>query len=786
MKNLFNIKSYFKFLSRNKAYTAIDVFGLSISIMFVIIIGVYYLQEKSIDQYHSKGDRIYTLGLKWGNGSTLTGGHWNLQSKLKDRYPEIENTCAVNIMDWKLTNDQGENVNTVFMLTDPSFYEIFDFPLIRGDRKTALDSPNKCVISEKLAKELFGNSDPIGKSIEFKDSLTLTISAIMGAMENTSLVNSQKKSAEMIVNFDIMKYINPYQSKESIKMENATGTEIFLLCKPGCDLSKKTDDIDSFFKTFFWVFNLPGQEHHSELITFNKLYFSDAYSSSGSHINGDKKMVNILIIVGLAILIFAIMNYINLTVAQAGFRAKEMATRRLLGSSRSDIILRLIIESTSLCIISLAIAIILAYAFAPYAGKLLDTDISINSAITYENIIILAIIILLLGTLSGIIPAMVISSAKPIDVVRGNLRRKTKMVLSKIFITFQNTITIIMIAASLTMILQIRHLINAPLGYDTENIINIKCVDNSKNDLFIDQIKSLPSVVMVSKALGTPFEGGNYITNIIDGKTVNTQVLIGDKNYMKIFGMELEKDNNIGSDEAAYINHQALAELNCNKDAEYINFYNEKITIRGILKEFHIRDIESEQRPVFMWIKKDIENPWSILIKIKGDPVKAYDDIKSIYRNIFNQDCVDENPFYDQMITMKYDRQIRLSKMVSLFAFIAIVISMMGIIAMSTYYIQQRSQEIAVRKVFGSSNKEILIKLIRTFMIYVIIAFFIAIPIIYYFMSNWLTEYNYRISLSWWIYAAAGLFCLIISFCAVFFQSYKAANSNPVDSIKNN
>ncbi len=786
MKNLFNLKSYFKFLSRNSAYTAIDIFGLSISIMFVIIIGVYYLQESSIDQSQSKGDRIYTLGVSWGNGDKSTGGHWGLQSKLKDRYPEIENSCAVCLIDRQLTNALGENINTVFMFTDPSFYEIFDFPLIQGDRKTALDSPNKCVISEKLAKELFGKSDPMGQSIEFRDSVTLTVSAIMGPMENTSLVNFKKKSADIIASFDLIKYINSYQSKENVKMQNATGTEIFLLCKPGCDITKKTDDIEAFFKTFFWFYNLPGSDQHTAIIPFNELYFSDAYSNSGSHINGDKKMVNILIIVGLAILIFAVMNYINLTVAQAGFRAKEMATRRLLGSNRCDIILRLIIESTTLCIISFVLAFLLAFAFAPYAGKLLNTELSIKGAITCENVLIITMIILLLGSLAGIIPAMVISSAKPIDVVRGTLRRKTKMVLSKIFITFQNTITIIMIAASLTMILQIRHLINAPLGYDTENLINIHPGDNSKNDLFIDQIKNLSSVIMVSKCKGTPLDGGNNNTNVVDGKTISLQLLWGDKNYMKILGLELDQDNNIDNEEGVYINHQAKAELNCNKEVTYFDYMGERVVVRGILKDFHLRDIESEQHPIILWVNKEIQNPWRILIKIKGDPIKAYDDIKSIYQKVYNQELTDENPFYDQKIMLNYDRQIRLSKMMSLFAFIAIVISMLGIIAMSTYYIQQRDQEIAVRKVFGSSNKEILIKLIRTFMIYVLIAFIIAIPIIYYFMSNWLSEYNYRISLSWWIYAASGIFCLIISFCAVFFQSYKAANSNPVDSIKNN
>ena len=788
MRNIIHLKSYFKFLSRNMAYTLIDVFGLSVSLMFVILIGVYTYQEWNIDKMHTKADRIYAFAIS-ANGGVATGAHWGIQSKLKSRYPEIEETCAVaNIRNITIKNAAGDRIMTNLFLVDSTFYDLFDFQLLRGDRKTALDAPEKIVISEDCARRFFGNQDPIGKSIQFNDSLSLTVSAVMAPMKNSCIQSANKRETDMILNFAVMKYFSSTLAEENTHMDNCGSTDIYILTHPGTNLPSKLDDMQAYLKTFFWPFQFADMHAKVELIPFNQLYFSNINGESGAHTLGDRKLVNVLFAVGLLILLFALLNYINLTVAQAGFRAKEMATRRLLGSSRTDIMVQLIAESTLLCLVSSVIGFAFAYSFAPYAGQLLSTKLLMDDAITPMSVAAAIAFILVVGFLAGIIPALVVSAAKPIEVVRGTFRRRTKMVFSKVIITFQNLITIVMIACALTMILQTHHLINAPLGYNKDNILVVlnPSYDFQKIDAFVNELHALPCVKIVSKAFGTPYDFGNNNTMTLHGRTISFQSFEGDENYMKIFGLTLKRDNHIADEDGDYLNSQALAELGLKEDAVSYEFYDRKPLIRGIVNDFHIGSIEEVQRPIRITIHKDFRYPTQYIIQVTGDPVKALENVKSAYKKVFTIDMPDETPYIDQQIQNSFDSEIRMSKIVSLFAFIAVIIALLGLLAMSTYFIQQRSREIAVRKVFGSTSREVLKRLVLTFLSYVLIAFVIAVPVIYYFMNNWLSGYSYRIVLSPWIYIVGGLFCLVISFATIFLQSYHAANANPVDSLNKN
>lgn len=779
MNHIFHFKSYFKFLSRNKAYTIIEVFGLSISLMFIILIGIYTQQEFSVDKMHSKAERIYALGQS-SKDEEFTGSHHEIQSKLLSRYPEIENTCAIYKQKIKIKLPTGDKLNVKFLFVDSTFYKLFDFQLLEGDRRTALGALNSAVITKDFAHKLFGNADPVGKTITWHDSIHFVVSGVSQNMENSCIRN-----IDVLVRFENLKYLE--NDLLNPKMNNATSADVFILARPNTDLLSKTEDMKNYFKTFFWIYQMKDVNQGVNLTPLNKLYFSSRESSNENTERGDKKLVNILFAVGLVILLFSIMNYINLTVAQAGFRAKEMATRRLLGSFRKDIILRLIAESVLLCTISLVIGLLLAFAFTPYADFLLHTKLHIGRILMPENLLIVAAIVVIIGLLAGIIPAIVLSAAKPIEIVRGTFRRKTKMVFSKIFITFQNMITIVMIAVSITMIYQIRHLINAPLGYNKENIITINNPgDSTKVKTFINELKQQACVKDVSAAMGTPFDRGNNNTMSYQGKTISFQTFIADSSFMHIYGLKLIRDNHINDEKGVYVNRQALTEMGLNMNAESMTYYDKPYTIRGIVQDFHLGDITTKGHPVMIRIKKEINWPWNFVIQVTGNPVEAYEQVQKVYKNVYDETLNEDHPYTDQKIEYAFESQLRISKIITLFAGIAVLISLLGLLAMSTYFIQQHSREIAIRKIFGSSSREIWIKLMRTFLSYVVIAFFIAIPIIYYFMSKWLSAYSYRISLSPWIFIIAGLFCLIVSFVTVFIQSYQAANTNPVDSIKNN
>ena len=781
------MKSYFTFLSRNKAYAAIDIFGLAISMMFVVIIGGYTWQELHVDRQHSKADRMYYLGLGM-DGKKIIGSPWYLQFILKDKFPEIESSTALYRATSSFTHD-NKQIETNCYFADSTFYDIFDFKLIAGDPNTVLDNPANIVVTQEYARKVWGEDDPIGKSISFDpEQAPLVVAGVMEPMKNTALMTQDRKPADVLINFSNLKYWNT--SLVDSRMSNAADASVIVLAKEGHDLSKREKEYEKALKEAFWILNIPEFEVHFEIYPFKGSYFSGL---SSRHLNfGDISMIKLLFSVGVVILIFAIMNYINLTVALSGKRAKEMATRRLLGEDRLQIIFRLITESTVLCAFSMFLGIALGFLMRPYAEALLNTPIDLAGCINVYTVSFMICILLLMGIVSGIVPALLLSSMKPIDAVKGAIRRKTNMIFGKIFIVIQNTVTITMIACALTMYLQVRHLIEAPLGYSMENIIDIPYQysdGNNKGLLFRDELMKLPCVEKVSFSQGVPHNKGSNSTFTYEGRTISMQEFMVDSVFMDILDISLKKDYHLAASHKNYINQQAINELGLENDATDFNYGGETYPIGGIIEDIMIGNVLTEQHPLLISVGRPFEDiwPWNVLIKIKGDKGDALKQIKDVYEQIYSKDTSDavfERPFMSQQIEDDFKKESTVLIIITIFAIIAIIISMLGLIAMSTYYVRQRSLDIAVHKVMGGTSKEVMIKLVRTFMLYVVIASILAIPFIYYIMNDWLSQFSYRISIYWWIYASCALLAIIICFISVVSQCSKAANVNPINSLK--
>ncbi|MDL2255366.1 FtsX-like permease family protein [Parabacteroides sp. OttesenSCG-928-G06] len=772
MNNLLNFKSFFKFLSKNKFYTAIDVFGLSVSLMFVIIIAVYTTQELSVDKIHTKADRVYALGCE-----EVIGSHWKLKNHLLNRYPEIEEIAPVvsNFRDQPV-EIREKTMKAGLMFADTSFFKVFSFPLLIGDPVKVLEVPTYAVVSESFARRAFAGEDPLGKMIHVNDSLVVTVNGIMKDIKNSILPD-----ADILLSIENIRFFNPSLASEGFN--NALGANLFIMVNEGADLHIKLPDIKEYFSEIFWFYkNYP--ERQVVLYPLPEIYFSKA--ASWTIRKGDWSFVMVLMSVGILILLFAVINYINLTVAQTGQRAKEMATRRLLGSSRGELFSRLIMESTLLSLFSFILGLLLAMAVVPFANDLLQTKINLTEAITPVNTLIALGIILLLGLLSGLLPAWIISNSKPIDIVRGGFRAKTKMVFSKIFITFQNVITIMMIAASLTMVLQINYMINAPLGYNMKNIIDITTQHFHSTDkiyAFGNEVERLASVSRVGYSAGTPFNRGNNNTMRYEDRNISFQTLIGDSVFFSLFDFEVLQDNHSASAGAVYLNEQAYRELMIDDDVMSFKYYGQDQPIAGKLKDFKMGNILENLPPTQIQIRNRSElYIWDILVEVQGDPQAAFKQVKEKYEEMIGLEF--PASFMEDQIEESFASQRRTAKIVMIFCVIAILISLLGLLAMSTYFIQQRSREIAVRKVFGSSEEQVLKRLVFTFLNYVLIAFVIATPLVWYAMTRWLSDYSYRISLNPLIFVAAGAFCLLISFLTVYYQSYRAANRNPVDSVK--
>jgi ABC-type transport system, involved in lipoprotein release, permease component len=358
------------------------------------------------------------------------------------------------------------------------------------------------------------------------------------------------------------------------------------------------------------------------------------------------------------------------------------------------------------------------------------------------------------------------------------------MTFSKVFIIIQNILTISLLAAAFIIANQVKHLIDAPLEYNNKDIIyHVNEVGPYTEFQSLDnELNNLASVKRTAFSQGTPFNRGNNNTFVHDGQNISMQILNGDSAFFDMMGFEILKDNHTSNVGKIYLNEQAYKELNLDDDAATVPEMN--WSLDGKVKDFQLGNILGQTKPVAIGVA-DVNNfyPWNILIETQGDPGVAYQQVKEVYERVTGLNFKGE--YMEDQIAETFAAQQRLLKIIAVFCGIAILISMLGLMAISTYFIRQRSKEIAIRKTMGSTNANIVLRLIGSFLIYVLIAFIITVPVMYYIMTGWLEDYSYRISISPWFFILAGLFSLLISFITVFFQSYRASTANPVDYLKN-
>lgn len=788
------IKSWLIFLSRNQGYTAVNVIGLSVSLMFVLLIGVYVYQETAINRQQDKGDRIEELGFSMtygGKQEEIVGLHHYIAWQLKKHFPEVEDVCAVNRMDVKATKGDEYLPMTMFC-ADSTFFRMFNEPhLIEGDPRTCLNDPQAAVINEAFARTLFGDEDPMGKTIVYKDTLRLHVTGVMNDYRRTTLFHP----ADVIVNFAQERYGNYACTDEGFLDNtcNLSGTACFLQLAPGRTLKGKEKQVTDYIHSIFSYFNDKASPMQAVVFPLNKVYFSQAQIGPGCQRPGNPTMVNILLMVGIVILVFAVLNYINLTVALSGYRSREMATRRLFGASKREIQRRMIVESTLLCFFSLLIAAGLALLLAPAFGKMLNTDLNMATLAQPLSLFVLLAGIIVIGILAGIIPSAVLSRAQPTEVVRGTFRHLTHTRLSAAFIVVQNVFTIALLVTSLTMATQVDHMFKIPMGFRTEGLLNVeKSGTDEQGELFVQRLKNLPCVKAVSASQGTPTNGGNNQTNIIGGKNMSFRIFDVDENFQDVYGLKLKGGGRMKRGHY-YLNQRAVNDLRSvgitpegfygRQEAEWLQYLCPHGTFGGTFADFHIRSIEEPEHPMLIAVKDTVHYVWQYTIELQGDLAAGYDAVARVYKEAFRMDMSGYGRFMDEELQWAYEDFSRTSQIISMFTLVAIVISILGLVAMSTYFIQQRRNEIAVRKVFGSTGNQIRLRLIRQFMRYVGIAFIIAVPLTWYFVGDWISQFSHRIQWGWFI-PLAGVTVALISLAAVAIQSYRASNENPARVIK--
>lgn len=794
------MKYFFRFLKNNPLYAVINVVGLALSLMFVILIGDYTYRQFSIDKWHRNHERIYVLGTE--NGNSLLS--WpDCAHSLKDRYPEVEDVCCVYMHNGKIKHEdkvyeesQGDNAGNI-MLADSNFFRFFDFKMIDGDRETALDSPEKCVVTESLAKALFPDGNALGQPLQiegtryvfvsddngdpYDSSLVYTVSGVIKDLDKTVFLNE----TAVIANFERAPQVLGYRLRNDLMASGPLGSTLsFLMLRPGASLEDKIEDLTSYCIESIPVFNFYGNTK-AAIIPLDDLMFAPQNTGAGLQ-TGDKSLLGILLAVVLAILMFAVTNYINLTVANTGFRAKEMATRRLLGSDGLGISLELIGESTLMVFISFIIGGALALLLEDKMAVLFKGKIDILKDINLATVSVSLVFIILTGVISGIMPTVSLSRYKPIDVVKGSFRYHSKMVLSRIFIILQNVITMTMMTATLTILLQMSHLVKAPLGYNTENIYR---VSSDNPEVLRNALKSQPFIQGIGSFSGTSLDG-NYCSMSTRKDKDNNNLLVylttWDKEFIDIMGINLVKDNHLSGD-VKYINEELAGKLSLGDGESEVTWGDGKVMqVAGIFSNFHMTNILDPYQPFMITVKDtdEIEDP-NFMVKTNGDPLawkKLCDLVKEVDGSTEDIDWKVQS--IESSVKASLTEEKNTMRVVGIFTGVAVLISILGFIGMSLFFIRQRKKEIGVRRIMGSTTNEVLSLLLTKFCAPPLVSFIFAVPLSWFIMNKWLESFSYRIGLSPWIFIASGAVSLLIAVVSIFFQTLHAAHSNPADAIR--
>ncbi|MDR2912704.1 MAG: FtsX-like permease family protein [Alistipes sp.] len=776
-----SIKVYLKFLGRNRVYTAINFVGFSAALVFVILLGLYVVDESGTDRFHEKSDRTFRMTQSDGGSASF---YWPalVPGDLAARYPEIESFTRFRGEEMTVGTQGEEKVRAKAIVVDRAFFDIFSFPMAEGDPTRQLLTSGDVTLSESFALRLFGGEDPMGQPLKI-DGDPHTVTGVVRDFEDSHLANP-----DIIVSFDD-KHLHPlyFGNDYGYRVWNFP---VYFLQRENSSLADREGDMTAFMLEEEMLFD------ENRAVRFEPVarsYFNSENAYNPAYRSNTHQFILLLGVAALAVLLFAVINYVNLSVAVGGFRAREAATRQLLGATRRGLLANHIFESVLFCCAALVVATIFAAGCEDLFNGVMGSRVSVADALLDPAVVALLVgAALVLGVISGVSPALVITRVKPIDIVKGEFTRRTRMVYSRLFIGLQFCLTIVLIGSAVTIVRQTQFMRTTDLGFDKEHLIYLENVNDDALPGLRDRLMQVPRVEMVSMAGGTPLDGGNNNTvRGDDGVDIAFQIFTGDSLYLSILGLELVRETGFGTDSAGvttYINETAVRTQGLADDADTFNFSSEK-PFAGVLRDFNVGRLQRQIPNVMVQIYSDTGpdssfTPWGILVKTSaGNPAATYKAVQEAYLD-YNGGEPFESGFIDEGIDRWYDAQQRTGTMIGGFAALAVVISAMGLVAMTTYFMRQRRRDIAVRKVFGATDSQVLERLIGSFMRIVAVAFVLAVPVIWWLMEGWLSSFAYRIPLGWSVFAVAGLSVGAVAFIAVFWQSLAAARSNPVKSLK--
>jgi ABC-type transport system, involved in lipoprotein release, permease component len=790
------IRNYFKTAWRNlkksKAFSFINIMGLTVGLTASFLIFLYINFEVNYDTFHTKADRIYRVVADIKTPTETIHSNkpaWAVPPNIMDEFAEVEAFVRFTNADFIVKKDDIQFQEDVCAFADSAFLSVFDFPLLLGDAKTALREPFSIVLTKSSAKKYFGDADPIGQTLLIgQEELAVTVTGVMADMpENTRL------KADMVVSMSTLtKTLNEGLDEQW----GNYGAEAYLLLKPGAD----PDGLQAKFPTFLDKRNGSEMKQSQMFVTLileplNEVYL---YSTRDGSNAGKINDVYIFSVVAVFILLIAAFNFINLTTARSTERAKEIGIRKVVGAERPQLIRQFIGDSVFLCLIAMVLALGLSILLLPIFNQLAGKVVNDGAFPSPSHIGLLFIAAVCVGLLAGIYPALVLSGFRPVAVLKGRFATGTRGIfLRRALVVVQFTISIALIFGTITVYRQMQYMRNQNLGFNKEQTVVIETKDSPAKEAFRQNLTTIPAVKATALSGSVPGGGNPGAYSEIENSNgdlqiANLDLYFIDFDYLSLYGIEVvagrgfSRDFGTDSTQAMIMNEAAVKLFGYSDPAEAVGKrfkqWGREGQIIGVVKDFHYRGLQDKIAPLTLRIEP---RSWG-LVSAKVSTADMAGTIAAIEKAW--KAAIPNQPFtyffLDEYFNRQYRSEEQFGRLFLNFAILAIFISCLGLFGLASYSTAQRVKEIGIRKVMGASVSGIVQLLSADFIKLVLIAMGIALPIAWWAMHRWLTDFAYHIAISWWVFVTAGFTAIAIALLTVSGQAIRAAVANPVDSLR--
>lgn len=803
------IRNYIKVavrnLMRHKFISGINLFGLTIGITCCLLILSYILHELSYDRYHKNAGNIYRVGRTFihpesGEVSLNLGAIAPPAGPLlQNDFKEVKNMTRVlpNGTTAFRYGDKRFNERNAFF-ADEHFPEFFDLQWTKGDPRTALADPYSVVLSEPLAQKYFGSEDPMNKIVRLDNQLDVKVTGVYKPFPSNAHMHP-----ELLISFNTLRDTAVYGEEQLRTNWGNNSFFTYLMLPDNYDPRKLEAQLPAFADRHLGDGPVKASKMNRLTLTGLTGIHLHAHTDLELEENGDIRRVYIFSAIALFILLIACINYMNLSTARSLLRAKEIGVRKTIGAGRGELIAQFLSESVLISWIATLLALALTWLALPWLNSLSGQSLSITQLLRWEIVLPLLLVPFAVGIISGIYPALFLSSFQPVKVLKGVMKVGGGGIsMRKALVVVQFSISIILIVSTVVVFRQLGYMQNKSLGFDREHIVTITYNNalTERYDAFLAEMLSNTSVKSVGRssriptgrlldAMGASIRRGDSLAPA--GGEI--KLVQADEGFFTTYGVKmvagrnLLRERGLADTNAFLVNEAALALLGFRSPQEAIGqqmqYGGRNGQLAGVFNDFHFESMHQRILPIAVLLPR--QNGFrNLSVKVAGSNLPgALAHIENTWKK-FLPDVPYEYTFLDENFTRLYEAEQRQASIFTVFAFIAIFIACLGLFGLSAFAISQRIKEIGIRKVLGANVSSIVGLLSRDFLKLVLVAAVLAFPIAWYAMSKWLEDFAYRIPVPWWAFAAAALVAVLVAFATIGFQAARAARANPVKNLR--